>query len=195
MNTTAVEQAKAALLEAKAAREAFRVAATKEGMSQFRVAWARFLMACSRIYSKLEQGSKSDPKSVAWFGRKKHDRRADALLKYLHHARDVDYHGIEHVTTVIPGKVTVFAQDRDDYKVTRGDGWFELVALKPITINEQSPYLTLVDVTDTRFRDTFKVPTEHLGNPIQPWPGPVADAAIAYLDGMITEASQLPQIG
>src|SRR5207249_4288002 len=62
------------------------------------LAWSAFIMAASTIYSKLEQGAKSSGKSQGWFGRKKKERRTDALLRYLHFARNSDEHGLEFGT-------------------------------------------------------------------------------------------------
>jgi hypothetical protein len=57
-----------------------------------------FLIAANRIFSKLEQGSKTNGQSKAWFGRKRHERRTNPLLRYIHHARNADEHGLAKVT-------------------------------------------------------------------------------------------------
>jgi hypothetical protein len=49
-------------------------------------AWKSFLTSHHRVYS-----SKS-PKSYAWWGRTVCQRRRDALLRYLFHARNADEH-------------------------------------------------------------------------------------------------------
>jgi hypothetical protein len=61
-------------------------------------AWASFLVASSAFYSKLDQGSKGNGKSVVWFGLKKRQRKDDPVLRYLKFARNSDQHGIQRVT-------------------------------------------------------------------------------------------------
>jgi hypothetical protein len=50
------------------------------------------------VFTKLEQGAKSHPKSQPWSGPVKHQRRTDALLQYIHQARNSDEHGIQRIT-------------------------------------------------------------------------------------------------
>jgi hypothetical protein len=61
--------------------------------------WENFLIAANGIYSKLERGAKTNGKSKAWYGRKKHERKNDPLLSYLHHARNAAEHGIQRITS------------------------------------------------------------------------------------------------
>jgi hypothetical protein len=94
MDAQAVEQAKARLQRADKALYALKIAANYDEAEE---AWSDFLLAAATIYSKLEQGSKSKGTSAGWFGRKKKERRDDPLLRFLHHARNSDEHGIERV--------------------------------------------------------------------------------------------------
>jgi hypothetical protein len=57
--------------------------------------WSAFLVAAGRVYTKLEQGSKSNLKCSEWWGRKIHERRCEPLLAYVWHARNADEHGIK----------------------------------------------------------------------------------------------------
>ena len=92
----------AALIQAKErldrARDALKHMDQATTFSSFEKPWADFLHASSGIYSKLEQGCKGCQTSQGWFGRKKHDRKKDQLLSYLHHARNTDEHGIGGTT-------------------------------------------------------------------------------------------------
>ena len=50
----------------------------------------------------------------------------------------------------------------------------------------------LIDVTDTRYGDIFPVPTEHQGVPLPDKTALcIVRTAIAYLEGILTEASAL----
>jgi hypothetical protein len=52
-------------------------------------------MAAGGIYAKLEQGSRTNGRSRAWYGRIKNVRKNDELLSYLHHARNSEEHGLD----------------------------------------------------------------------------------------------------
>ncbi len=94
MDSQALEQAKGKLQRADKALYALKTATNYDEAEE---AWSDFLLAASTIYSKLEQGSKSKGTSAGWFGRKKKERKDDPLLRFLHHARNSDEHGIERV--------------------------------------------------------------------------------------------------
>jgi hypothetical protein len=44
-------------------------------LAEIETAWSDFLTAANRVFSKLEQGAKSNGKSTGWYGRKKHERK------------------------------------------------------------------------------------------------------------------------
>src|SRR5688500_14927652 len=77
------------------------------GPEEIEAAWEDFVMASGTFYSTLEQGAKNNKKSFAWFGQKKHDRRADPLLKYIHFARNAEEYGIERITKRASSYITV----------------------------------------------------------------------------------------
>jgi hypothetical protein len=173
--------------------------------SQFEDAWAGILMASGVIYSKLEQGAKNNGKSAAWFGRLKHVRRTDELLRYIHHARNAEQHGIDNGAQPIARRVR---------EVIAGDG-YEIIDSKvgfdhgetsvrltetpkpgPIKINAKWTHLSAVRLTtvkDELHGDLYDPPTSHLGKPLSDRsPKAVAEAALAYLTALIHEASLLP---
>lgn len=163
-------------------------------------AWVEFLIACGGIYTKLEQGAKGCPKSTYWFGTKKHERRVDPLLVYLHQARNADEHGIEPVTKpfsyIVFGGPTPLA----GVETTTGPDGEEIVT--PIWQGGQQPghyteasgsFAQLATVRDARYGDEFKPPIEHLGEPLtNTWPYGVGSVGLAYFDSLITEAGTLP---
>jgi hypothetical protein len=168
MEPLAVEQAKTRLQKAEKSLEALRIASNYEEAEE---AWSDFLTAASALYSKLEQGSKSNGKSAGWYGRKKHERRKDQLLRYLHHARNSNEHGVERVVARLPGNKFGFKGrpmkfgEREPVKIQRIDD-------KRQPIGDQvdgfldGPSLRLVRVHDTIYDDYFDPPEEHLGTKI-----------------------------
>jgi hypothetical protein len=88
----AIKDARASVAKAEASLVVMRGA---KSYAEFKSGWSDFLLAAGRIYTKLEQGAKSNSKSSAWFGARKHERRTDPLLTYIWHARNVDKHGLK----------------------------------------------------------------------------------------------------
>ena len=91
MQRKAVTKARDRLRAAESAFEQMR--ATKIGSPDFEHAWYAFLVAQNSFYGALEQGAKSG-RSKGWFDSKKHERKTDPLLNYLHHARNADEHSL-----------------------------------------------------------------------------------------------------
>ena len=95
MKVAGLDAARERLRRAQSALERLEQAMTNR---ERETAWSEFLLASHALYSKLEHGSKGCGKSEAWFGRKKHERKNDELLCYIHHARNTDDHGITGTT-------------------------------------------------------------------------------------------------
>jgi hypothetical protein len=164
-------------------------------------AWWAFLLAASGIYSKLEQGSKSDGKSKAWFGRAKQIRKTDELLAYLHHARNCEKHGLDQSTKsqkleivgVEGDGITMLPPDPEQasdvikLNVASNDGRGAIPIFKVAL-----PGMHLQSVTNNRSRDTYHPPKTHLGREFKSRrPREVAEAGLAYLEGLIAEAEGL----
>lgn len=199
MNPAAITQAEARL---EKAQRAFEVLQTTSDFAELESAWSDFLLACSGIYSKLEQGSKASPKSTGWFGRKKRERKNDQLLSYVHHARNSDEHGLETVTDRKPGGVGINPSDGgalnitiNPYGIPRREGEIVILNHDP----QNAPRVAVIPnsirlkkVTDERFGDSFQPPDAHLGSPITDnSPSNVAKLALAYLTSLIADAKSL----
>jgi hypothetical protein len=104
MKAIALQQAELALGQVKSAVEAMG-AATK--LTETELAWSNLLTAAQRVYSKLEQGAKGDAESYHWWGETRHARRTDILLRYTHHARNADLHGLEPITDREPASLAL----------------------------------------------------------------------------------------
>ena len=156
--------------------------------------WEEFLTAAHGIYSKLEQGAKTAPASKVWFNQKKHERRTDPLLTYIHQARNAEEHGIERITartnshvSVPPGGMVQFIpQETGGWKVGETIG----------EIGYPNDIVALVRVHDRRFGNWFDPPTTHLGQEFHDRSAlAVAERAIVYLEGILAEAAALPAVG
>lgn len=201
MRSVAITQGKARLESARAALDRARNAQSYPAFAQ---AWTEFLTACGGIYTKLEQGAKGCRKSEGWFGRKKHDRSTDPLLRYLHHARNSDEHGIEPVIRAgkrvslsfknlnVPIKSQRFVEE--DRKVFLEVEFAEDVG-PGVTMSLSSAGVgILVTVRDTRFGDEFPPPDTHLGKPIKGRDAiAVGDLSVAYFERLLADATELPQ--
>ncbi|WP_139043881.1 hypothetical protein [Allomesorhizobium alhagi] len=202
MNTSAVEQARKRLGKARHAVARLKDSSSYEDSED---AWTDFLLACSAIYSKLEQGAKKNGKSLAWFGRKKHERKKDDLLRYVHFARNTDEHGIERITAQEPGNNTrmirptygerhpITAQVFDPKTGERVGGLRKGVM--------DGARLRCVRVVDDRYGDACDPPLSHLGKPIHipevdgirggDYPDVIAGLVLDYLETLVSEAETL----
>lgn len=175
------------------------------GPTAYSQSWSRFLSQVSRFYSKLEQGAKGCDVSTPWFGSKKHQRRTDPLLTYVHHARNCDEHGLDYVIAKTGSQLIVTI--KDDAKEVRTslemmvDHYGKVHIRNPQTTTPESienmeltePRMELVAVKDGRSMRTFDPPKMHLGMPIvECAPPDVAKLTIVYLEGVLDEASKLP---
>ena len=158
-------------------------------MATYESAWTYFLTAASGVYSKLEQGAKTNGKSQAWYGRVKHERRKDQLLSYLHHARNTEEHSLESSAD----QVGITMTPANPLVRIEGDTIYLPQNMKPGPIaNFKAPYLRLLDVKDNLHGDVFKVPENHLGQKIvDNSPLGVAKLGLGYLETLVMAADLL----
>jgi hypothetical protein len=199
MDPKAIAQAKARLKKAERALQALKDASKYEEAED---AWTEYLLATTSIYSKLEQGAKGNGKSMAWFGRKKNERRNDPLLSYLHFARNADEHGIERVTSKHSGfhsrTLRPKFNERHRIVVQRVDEKTMKPTGPKIKGMVAGPCIRCVKVRDDRFGDERDPPKEHLGAPIMlpelpnvsgsEYPDILAETALTYFRALIAEA-------
>jgi len=149
--------------------------------------WSDFLIAYNRAFNKIG-AAMSTGASAAWFGTKKHERKVDPLLGYLHQARDADEHGIERITglhsshlTLAPGAVVTLT-------VRRAGEW-EVVGATAGGITLPRDRVALVAVSSRGVR--YDVPKYHLNAEIKdPSPYGVAVLALKWLGEMFAEAER-----
>jgi len=193
MDKTAVNAACDHLARADAALRAIEGAQT---LAEIETAWSDFLIAANRVFSKLEQGAKTNGQSKAWYGRKKHERRTNPLLRYIHHARNADEHGLSKVTErTEPGLALGVGPGTWRFDGTIGpDGHMKIIAMGG-QIAGQSKFVEtlpskvrLLRVVDCG--DPYDPPREV--NSKELLPNEVATLALDYLRQMTEEARQLP---
>src|ERR1700730_9651435 len=154
----------AARKEYDRAAECVSIIRTSPDFASVESAWSAFLVANGRVFTKLEQGSKSSSKSQAWWGHKLGQRRKDTLLRYLFHARNADEHTIEEITEPDETRITIAEpNERIVGAMERG-----LIGRPnvPILLKTEIVFknLRLMDVVDKGTR--YEVPKDHLGAPI-----------------------------
>lgn len=166
-------------------------------------AWSNFLTMANRAYTKLEQGAKDNGKHRAWFGRQKHERRQDPLLRYIKNARDADEHGLERITERASGGIGInFPHGETKSTVVKrghiGGGQIALEFEQPTEISVHAYPAGVKLIAVTNYGDRYEAPIEHLGQPIRrthphahPSPIPVAELAISHLEKLIAEARNL----
>lgn len=172
-------------------RSAFSIIKTDASPDSIEDAWGEFILAAGTIYSALEEGAKTHPISKAWFGGKKHERRTDPLLRYVHAARNADEHGLKWITERASSRIGLNAKGAYVTLKPWAGGFAIVEHGGDVTLPEDTPFLT--QVHDSRFGDCFDPPREHLGQPIHGWlPLVVAEHALRYLEALVQEAASLP---
>lgn|GEM_PF-5586967 len=201
MSPTAIEHAKLWLGRAESFASQLREA---NSYSDAEPIWVYFLVAHAIIYQKLEKGARTDPRSRQWyFSTVEKLRRTDPLLSYVKQARNAVEHGLEETHTV-EGRAGPFP-------ITRPDGttvYFDLVwepaqadmLPAPMRVVDESgntvweeavqkSAIRLARVTNDQFPgDSWDVPNEHLGRPLDPSPSAIAHLALAHAADTIAEA-------
>lgn len=159
--------------------------------------WSEFLTSANRVFNKLAHGPKQGP-SAAWFGRMMGERKADKLLRYVHHARDADTHGVEKITDD-PNLVQVTIKPLSEFQgkpvdgkiVPSGtlhqDGRYEF---HEMMVEKTSVVLHLVPVTNRGVVfDPPQTGGKYLGQELaEATPVNVARLMVEYLGGIVGQA-------
>ncbi|HYI83816.1 MAG TPA: hypothetical protein VEX11_11475 [Acetobacteraceae bacterium] len=197
MKRKAIAEATIRLERARAAVSDMETAVDRS-FADFETAWWRFILAAAGLYSKLEQGAKGNGKSKAWSGRVKHTRRKDPLLSYLHHARNSEYHALEGSTSKVGITATPARKGVRVINPTKegetAQVFVDIPSKAGALVKLHPPGIRLVEVRNERCKDTFPVPTHHLGQElVDQMPLTVAKAGLGYLEGLVAEAATLPE--
>lgn len=200
MKKQAVEQARVRL---EKTRKAFNLLLQNTTFRDASLEWSNFLIFSNCIYTKLEQGSKSSPKSRYWFGKKKHERKKDPLLNYLHQARNSDEHRLEPITYGEPAKVNVSGDTKGRVgeaiigdQITGGLG-VESYGISihyedgdEVSITFTNPQVKLARVRN--HNDYYDPPLFHLGQQLEDSSlARVANLGLTYFERLVAEAEAL----
>lgn len=152
------------------AQKATEILATAKSYEEQEDAWEDFILAVNGIYSKLEQGTKNGGKSGGWYGRKKHDRKKDLLLSYLHFARNAHEHGLQRVTARTPMNQTDYIKPQYNerrklvcQKVDKETGLHTGEKFDAVIVGAR---VKCVRAHDTRYNDYRDPPEFHMGTRI-----------------------------
>jgi hypothetical protein len=159
--------------------------------------WQDFLTATGGIFAKLEQGAKISGQSLAWFGRLKHQRKNNPVLKYIHFARNAQEHGLERVTrrdqdANLAGGPLPFGKriQYDNCKYT--DAWGNQIG-ELFTAWAYGPSVKCVLAKDSRYGDECPPPIEELARTGKFGADPVdlAEIALPIIREIIDDAIKL----
>ena len=191
MKTVDQKAVDAARIEYGRAAQAAETIRTSNNFEEIKTAWSSFLVSSGRIYTKLEQGSKTDESSRTWWGKQVHERRSDPLLCYLWHARNVDEHTLQNIAEFKEATVKSAEPTPDDVE-----------ALNSALANEQRPtailgllevvwaHVKMLDVLDRGVR--YCPPTKRLALEITDTsPANIVTLALSFFEEMISEAAHL----
>jgi hypothetical protein len=208
-----------ALADARRAQMALQRLEASTELRTTQEEWAEFLKAAGAIYFKLETGSRGCKKSEAWFRTVKARRKEDPLLQYIHQARNSDEHGIEEITAIDTGGISIsgdFPMDggglrwRTTHNVEIGpDGEPHLKVnhtilentvgvssnpnAKPLEVKIVEAHVRLIPVRNSIFGDIFNPPSEHFDEPLlDQSPANIAGLGLLAAFKFIAEAQQLP---
>lgn len=193
MDTKAVTKAKLKLDQAKSALNGVK---TSKDFDEFQNFWVMFLSSGNTIYTSLQQGAKINAPSKRWFDKKNCLRKRDALLQYLHQARNAENHGIEPVAELIPGGLNIGPIDPSRRAVIsnsvvnisdNGVAISNLEGIDNLRIEMVPPKVILITVYNRGV--PYAPPSEHKGLALtDKSPFNVASLGIAYFERLIEEA-------
>ena len=214
MDKAAVEKAKGRL---RVARKALAELKSSRTFSDFSDSWYVVLTSSKNIYTVLEQGAKSSPQSMQWFGAKKQIRKSDPLLQYMFEARNDDEHGLgsavqlkpelHEIGVAGPGYSNAVRLDGGPFSNVVIQGCGTAVAFeggppppdlritpldgKPVRVRRTPATTTLIPIA-ARGDRVYAPPTHHLGQRLQDAsPVAVAELNIAYLESVLGEAEAI----
>jgi hypothetical protein len=181
----------AARIEYQRAGQSAATIRVSNDFAEIQTAWASFLVHAGRIFTKLEQGSKDDNQSKAWWGKKLHERRTDPLLCYLWHARNADEHTLQQITEMKEASAKNVESTQSDIDKLNRAMASEKRPFIPLGLVEVVwAHVKMLDVTDRGI--SYPAPGSHLGIQITDTsPANIVNLSLAFFDSTIAEAAEL----
>lgn len=184
MNDKALSQAKSRVQAAKKKLEDMLLSGSPNDTCAL---WSEFLTEHNKAYQKLYRATETG-KSKIWADKLKNTRKCDELLRYIHHARNADEHGIEDITASDPSVLTIGDPGEDvhiEYLNINGPNVSGKVHHG--TVRWYPPRVRLIPVKDRG--EIYDLPHVHLGEEISPdSPFRLGELACKYLESVIREA-------
>jgi hypothetical protein len=153
--------------------------------------WRQFLQELNKIWKKVELECKKNPKFNGWRAKYITLRKDDALLCYLHHARNSDEHTLTEITKRVPGSLAISAPPETGFVHIRSltitaDGGVQYDG-SPAVFQVTPPSVQLDRVRD---RGTwYEVPEKHLdADLVRKDPLEVADCGLKFYTEFVKEA-------
>jgi hypothetical protein len=150
----------------ESARHAVAQMHTASSFEAYEAAWRQFLQEINKVWKKVELECKKNSKFNGWRAKYVELRKTDALLCYLHHARNSDEHTLTEITKRVPGSIAISAPPETGVLNIRSlkidaEGMIEYDG-DPAVVEFTQPSVQLGRVFD---RGTwYEVPDSHLGN-------------------------------
>lgn len=185
-----LRHAKAELKSAERAISTMKVAKTFE---DFEESWKFFLISIEKCWTKIERAFQHKRNTFEpWQGQYKKLRKNDRLLRYIHHARNVDQHTVQEIVEHIPGYNSIAVPvDGEVYieKLETDGSVINYIGTKPPIISLRPSRIELCRIKDRG--DWYNPPTRHLElNLSQRDPISVAQKGFEFYSKLLTEAEQ-----
>jgi hypothetical protein len=168
---------------------------------EFDRSWFILLVALNQVYNALNAGAKGKNRSIDFVNRMKGIRRRDPLLRYFHHARNDETHGIEPIAEEVA--VNLRFNSEDGLHIKSAEVWPNRVRLVLSSATSRQESQANSTTLDTSFKGVallpvrdggtiFHPPTHHLSKPLtdEDTPTKMANLACSYHESLIHEAKK-----
>jgi len=196
MKRVGIEKAEQRLSQAR--KHGIRLSELAQGLDvpAFEYEWFQFLSALDSVFEVLCTTARKDPTSKQWWfgGPEKEVTKQNPILRFLHHARGADFHGLECGTAPDvtgadyqgyvqdpPFSMTFVGDDGEEFTM-KGGAIHLLGNFESFTFRYR-----LVPVTNQR-SVVFDPPTRHDGTPLSPIEA--VRSSLEYYAQLVSRAQQ-----
>lgn len=184
-NSQSIARLQSAIGNVAAKRESLSSA---KSLDELRMAWSDFLVYHHRFFTVLRQVC-DNRRHKSWWQDVIRVRKIDPLLRYIHHARNSDEHGLIEVVRDEPGGFSIGSGANrtviENIQIIDGKLVSANVREGVAIINRIDDRITLVDVADRGV--VYSVPDEHLGQDLDKKVEVIADLAFKFIDDKFVE--------
>jgi hypothetical protein len=156
-------------MELEKARNEIDSMRRSKNLGEFEEHWKEFLRRLQRVWNKASDEFRRNPKWNGWKGTYEQARKKDSLLSYVINARGADEHTVGEITERVAGGIGI-------NPATGNSLYIESLEIKDRVLSIKSPQDIRIDFIPGRVKlvpvtncgRVYVVPTEHLGNTIDP---------------------------